>query len=66
MGKNKFVFFEKFKKYHFEFKHLLVVLVVLVFFQLLVSIVHKSSIQNLLLKTQDWYQQDSAERLANL
>ena len=66
MGKNKFTFFEKFNKYHFEFKHLLVVLVVLVFFQILVSVVHKSSIQNLLLKTQDWYQQDSAERLANL
>jgi len=57
---------EKYKKYHFEFKHLLVLLFILIIFQILVSIVHKSSIQNLLLNTQDWYQQDSAERLANL
>ncbi len=62
----KFPFFEKFKKYHFEIKHLLVVLFVLIFFQILVSLVHKSSLQNLLIQTQDWYQQDSAERLANL
>ncbi len=58
--------FEKYRKYHFEFKHLLVLLLILIIFQILVSLVHKSSIQNLLLKTQDWYQQDSAERLANL
>jgi signal transduction histidine kinase len=66
MKSSKFSFFEKFKKYHFEFKHLLVLLLVLIIFQILVSIVHKGSIQHLLLKTQDWYQQDSAERLANL
>jgi len=66
MRKGKFSLFEKFKMYHFEFKHLLVVLVILVFFQILVSFIHKGSIQNLVLNTQDWYQQDSAERLANL
>jgi signal transduction histidine kinase len=66
MKSSKFGYFEKFKKYHFEFKHLIVLLFILIFFQVLVSIVHKSSIQDLLLKTQDWYQQDSAERLANL
>ncbi|MEJ2051870.1 MAG: hypothetical protein P8Y60_18925 [Calditrichota bacterium] len=58
--------FEKFKQYHFEFRHLLVVLIILVFFLISVSIVQKSSLQKLLKKTQDWYQQDSAERLANL
>jgi hypothetical protein len=66
MKSSKYSFFEKYQKYHFEFKHLLVLLFILIIFQILVSIVHKSSIQNLLIKTQDWYQQDSAERLANL
>jgi hypothetical protein len=59
-------FLGKFREYHFELKHLIVVLIILIFFQLLISVVHKTSIQNLLDKTQDWYQQDSAERLANL
>lgn len=59
-------FLEKFKQYHFEFKHLLVLLIVLILFLILVSFVQKTSLQGLLLKTQDWYQQDSAERLANL
>jgi hypothetical protein len=52
--------------YRFEFRHLLVVLISLIFFQILVSIIHKTSLQNLLLKTQDWYQRDEAERMANL
>ncbi|GAB4338139.1 MAG: hypothetical protein Kow0037_21900 [Calditrichia bacterium] len=55
-----------FKKYHFEFRHLFVLLLVLAIFQVTVSVIHKISLQNLLTKTQDWYQQDSAERLANL
>jgi hypothetical protein len=59
-------FLEKFRQYHFEFKHLLVLLIVLIFFQILASIIHKSSLKNLLLNTQNWYQQDSAERMANL
>ena len=54
------------KGYRFEFHHLLVVLISLIFFQILVSIIHKTSLQNLLLKTQDWYQRDEAERMANL
>jgi hypothetical protein len=54
------------KGYRFEFRHLLVVLISLIFFQILVSIIHKTSLQNLLLKTQDWYQRDEAERMANL
>ncbi len=35
-------------------------------FQLAVSILHKTSLSKFLTHTQDWYQQDSAERLANL
>jgi anti-sigma regulatory factor (Ser/Thr protein kinase) len=56
----------KFKKYRFEFRHVLVLLIVLIFFQLLFSIIQKSSLHNFLNETQKWYQQDSAERLANL
>lgn len=55
-----------FQRYHFELKHLLVILVVLIFFLTSVSLLNKISIQELLFKTQNWYQQDSAERLANL
>jgi hypothetical protein len=55
-----------FKGYRFEFHHLLVVLISLIIFQIVVSIIHKTSLQNLLLKTQDWYQRDEAERMANL
>jgi hypothetical protein len=35
-------------------------------FQIIVSYIHKTSLENLLYKTQDWYQLDSAERLANI
>jgi anti-sigma regulatory factor (Ser/Thr protein kinase) len=63
MKEKRFSFLEK---YHFELKHLIVLLFILVLFLLSVSFVHKTSIQNLLIKTQDWYQQDSAERMANL
>ncbi len=66
MAKKRFSFLEKLRQYHFEFKHLLVLVIIIIFFQIIVSVIHKSSLQNLLFKTQDWYQQDSAERLANL
>jgi anti-sigma regulatory factor (Ser/Thr protein kinase) len=54
------------EKYRFEIRHLSVLFVVLVVFQLVVWFVHKTSIQDVLVSTQEWYQQDSAERLANL
>ncbi|MBN1155383.1 histidine kinase [candidate division KSB1 bacterium] len=53
-------------KYHFKLKHLFALLAILVTFQILVSLVHRLSLKNLMLKTQGWYQQDFAERLANL
>ncbi|MCB0315795.1 MAG: histidine kinase, partial [Calditrichaeota bacterium] len=59
-------YLEKFKKYHFEIKHLIVLFIVLIFFMILVSLVQKTSLQELLLRTQEWYQRDSAERMANL
>ena len=53
-------------RYHFELKHLLVLLGILIFFQVVVSFVHKISLQKFLRETQKWYQRDFAERLANL
>ena len=58
--------FEKFKEYHFQFKHLTVIFIVLFTFQLIVSFINKSSMRSFFDTTQSWYQKDSAERLANL
>lgn len=66
MNTRKSPFIDRLRKYHFELKHLLVLFIILTFFLILVSFVHKTSLQGLLINTQDWYQQDSAERLANL
>ncbi len=64
MGKKSF--FENLREYHFEFKHLTVLFIILFFFQLVVSFINKSSVKSFLSSTQEWYQKDSAERLANL
>lgn len=57
---------EKLKEYHFEFKHLTLLFTIIFIFQLLVSFINKSSIKTTLENTQEWYQKDSAEKLANL
>jgi anti-sigma regulatory factor (Ser/Thr protein kinase) len=59
-------FFDKLREYHFEFRHLTILFIILFLFQLLVSFISKSSIQSFLGSTQEWYQKDSAEKLANL
>ena len=59
-------FYDQLKHYHFEWKHLLVLFIVLILFQLIVSYIHKISIEALLNKTQDWYKQHSVEKIANL
>lgn len=64
MSKKRII--DRFREYHFEFKHLTVVFIVLFSFQLLLSFINKSSISGFLGSTQSWYQKDSAERLANL
>jgi hypothetical protein len=64
MSKKKVI--EKLKEYHFQFKHLTIIFVVLFSFQLIVSFINKSSIRSFFDSTQAWYQKDSAERLANL
>ncbi len=57
---------EKIKEYHFEFKHITVLFLVLFAFQLIVSFVNKTSIKEFLNTTQDWYQRETAEEIANL
>jgi signal transduction histidine kinase len=54
------------RTYQFDLKHVTVLFIVLLIFQLGVSVLHKTSVAKFLAHTQDWYQQDSAERLANL
>ncbi|MHB1687265.1 MAG: ATP-binding protein [Ignavibacteriaceae bacterium] len=57
---------DKFKEYHFEFKHITIIFIVLFSFQFLVSFINKASIKNFFGSTQEWYQKDSAEKIANL
>ncbi|MEW5799530.1 MAG: ATP-binding protein [Bacteroidota bacterium] len=57
---------ESIGQYRFEIRHLTVLFVILIIFQIIISFVHKISLQKILVSTQEWYQQDSAERLANL
>ncbi len=59
-------FFEKIKFYRFELRHLLVIFAILFSVQVIISYVQKISINRFLVKTQQWYQQDFAERMANL
>lgn len=62
--KNQLV--ENLKKYHFEFRHLTVLFVGLIIFQLVLSYVHKTSLRKFVDSTQEWFQKHSAERFANL
>ncbi len=64
MSKRKLV--SNLSKYHFEFRHLTVLILILIIFQIILSFIQKASLQSFLEKTQKWYQQDSAERMANL
>jgi hypothetical protein len=58
--------FDKIKEYHFEFKHVTVLFIILFAFQLIVSFINKAAVKNFLSSTQEWYQKDSAEEIANL
>jgi signal transduction histidine kinase len=53
-------------KYHLEIRHVTILFIVILVFQIVVSFLHKASLQKSLASTQELYQQDSAERLANL
>lgn len=51
---------------HFNFRHLTILFVVLIIFQIILTFLNKRSITDFLNSTQEWYRQDSAERIANL
>ncbi|MFZ1080494.1 MAG: ATP-binding protein [Candidatus Kryptoniota bacterium] len=63
---SKMKLLERLKEYHFQAKHLTVIFVTLLAFQLIVSLVDKSSMRSVFGSTQEWYQKDSAEKTANL
>lgn len=56
----------KINKYHFEWKHLLVLFLVIIVFQIIVSYIQKISSKAIINQTHDWYKKDSAEKLANM
>lgn len=62
----KNTFLESLKRYHFEFKHLTVLFIGLIVFQLILSFVHKASLRDFVDNTQEWFQKHSAEKFANL
>ncbi|MEW6652702.1 MAG: ATP-binding protein [Bacteroidota bacterium] len=62
----KNIFIESLKRYHFEFKHLTVLFIGLIVFQLILSFVHKASLRDFVENTQEWFQKHSAEKFANL
>lgn len=64
MTKQKFL--DSLKRYRFELRHITVLFIVLIFFQIILSIIQKQSLQKFLENTQKWYQQDSAEKIAHL
>jgi len=59
-------FLKRFTQHNFEVKHIIILFVVLVTFQVAISYLHKVSMSNLITQTMDLYKKDSAERLANL
>ena len=58
--------FDKIKEYHFEFKHVTVLFIILFAFQVIISFINKAAVKSFLSTTQEWYQKDSAEEIANL
>ncbi len=61
--KNKLI--DNLKQYHFEFRHLTVLFVGLIVFQIILSMIHKTSLKDFVDNTQEWYQKHSAERFTN-
>jgi hypothetical protein len=57
---------EPLRKYRFEIRHLTVLLLVLIGFQVIVVFLNQRSLQGVFDHTQQWYRQDAAERIANL
>ena len=56
----------KLKYMRFEWKHILIIFLTLIIFQVLVSQLQQNTLRNLLSDTMDWYKQNSAEQIGNL
>jgi signal transduction histidine kinase len=65
-GKKTLSFRERYHKYRFEFRHVTVLAIVLIAFQFIVLFMNQNSLRKAFVKSQQWYQQDAAERIANL
>ncbi len=57
---------KRIKEHSFEVKHIIVLFVILVIFQVVLIYLNKFSTNNLINKTMNLYKKDSAERIANL
>ncbi len=57
---------ERLKQYRFELRHFTVLFVILIAFQGVLSMIHNTTLRTFLVKTQAWYQKDSAEKLGNV
>ncbi len=59
-------FIERVEKYRFEFRHFTILFIILIAFQGALSFIHNASLRSFMVKTQNWYQRNSAEKLANV
>lgn len=50
----------------FEWKHILIIFLTLIFFQVFVTQLQQNTLRDLLSDTMDWYKQNSAEQIGNL
>lgn len=57
---------ERYHRYRFQIRHLAVLAGVLILFQIIVVVMNQNSLQTVFVRSQQWYQQDAAERIANL
>jgi signal transduction histidine kinase len=55
---------EKLSRYQFEIRHIIVIFIVLILFQIVLIFLQKSTLNNFLDDTQSWFQKYYAERLA--
>jgi hypothetical protein len=57
---------KKIRNVRFEWKHILIIFITLVSFQVFVSKLQQNTLRDLLSDTMDWYKQNSAEQIGNL
>jgi signal transduction histidine kinase len=57
---------DRYHIYRFEIRHITVLALVLIVFQFIILFMNQNSLRKVFVKSQQWYQQDAAERIANL